>query len=112
VSARARPDTTTAARAIKPAAEEEVVAPEVADAEFVPLDEADAEAQGKMTADGEVPRWADRRRAREFTRSDTAGSTAAPAAIVRVEHARRADQGAVRSTLPVDSPDVLLLCRM
>ena len=35
VSARARPDTT--ARAIKPAAEEEVVAPEVADAEFVPL---------------------------------------------------------------------------
>jgi uncharacterized protein (TIGR02300 family) len=54
VSARARPDTTTAARAIKPAAEEEVVAPEVADAEFVPLEEADAEAQGKMTADGEV----------------------------------------------------------
>ena len=52
VSARARPDTT--ARAIKPAAEEEVVAPEVADAEFVPLEEADAEAQGKMTADGDV----------------------------------------------------------
>jgi len=54
VSARARPDTTTTARAIKPAAEEEVVAPEVADAEFVPLEEADAEAQGKMTADGDV----------------------------------------------------------
>ena len=54
VSARARPDTTTTARAIKPAAEEEVVAPEVADAEFVPLEEADAEAQGKNTADGEV----------------------------------------------------------
>ena len=55
MSARARPDTTTTARAIKPAAEEEeVVAPEVADAEFVPLEEADAEAQGKMTADGDV----------------------------------------------------------
>jgi uncharacterized protein (TIGR02300 family) len=53
-SARARPDTTTTARAIKPAAEEEVVAPEVADAEFVPLEEVDAEAQGKMTADGDV----------------------------------------------------------
>jgi uncharacterized protein (TIGR02300 family) len=53
-SARARPDTTTTARAIKPAAEEEVVAPEVADAEFVSLEEADAEAQGKKTADGEV----------------------------------------------------------
>jgi hypothetical protein len=46
--------TTTTARAIKPAAEEEVVAPEVADAEFVSLEEADAEAQGKMTADGDV----------------------------------------------------------
>ena len=45
-SAHARPDTTTTARAIKPAAEEEVVAPEVADAEFVSLEEADAEAQG------------------------------------------------------------------
>jgi uncharacterized protein (TIGR02300 family) len=54
VSARARRDTSTTARAIKPAAEEEVVAPEVADAEFVPLEEADAEAQGKMTADGDV----------------------------------------------------------
>jgi uncharacterized protein (TIGR02300 family) len=53
-SARARPDTTTTAHAIKPAAEEEVVAPEVADAEFVSLEEADAEAQGKMTADGDV----------------------------------------------------------
>src|SRR3989449_10444383 len=52
-SARARPDTTTTARAIKPAAEEEDVAPEVADAEFVSLEEADAEAQGKMTADGD-----------------------------------------------------------
>jgi uncharacterized protein (TIGR02300 family) len=54
VSARARPDTISTARAIKPAAEEEVVAPEVADAEFVPLEEADPEAQGKMTADGHV----------------------------------------------------------
>jgi uncharacterized protein (TIGR02300 family) len=54
VSARARPDTAPPARAIKAAAEEEVVAPEVADAEFVSLEEADAEAQGKKTADGEV----------------------------------------------------------
>jgi uncharacterized protein (TIGR02300 family) len=53
-SAHARPDTTTTARAIKPAAEEEVVAPEVADAEFLSLEEADAEAQGKKTANGEV----------------------------------------------------------
>ena len=30
------------------------MAPEVADAEFVSLEEADAEAQGKMTADGDV----------------------------------------------------------
>ena len=54
VSARARPDTAPPRRAIKPAAEEEVVAPEVADTEFVSLEEADAEAQGKKTADGEV----------------------------------------------------------
>ena len=42
---RARPE--PAARAGAPAAEEEVVAPETADAEFVSLEEADAEAQGK-----------------------------------------------------------------
>ena len=52
VTARARPE--PVARAPAPAAEEEVVAPEVADAEFVSLEEADAEAQGKMTADGDV----------------------------------------------------------
>jgi uncharacterized protein (TIGR02300 family) len=45
VSARARPE--PVARVPAPAAEEEVVAPEVADAEFVSLEEADAEAQGK-----------------------------------------------------------------
>jgi uncharacterized protein (TIGR02300 family) len=37
-----------------PAAEEEVVAPETADAEFVSLEEADAEAQGKKPADAEA----------------------------------------------------------
>jgi uncharacterized protein (TIGR02300 family) len=47
VSPRARPE--AVARAPAPAAEEEVVAPEVADAEFVSLEEADAEAQGKKT---------------------------------------------------------------
>jgi uncharacterized protein (TIGR02300 family) len=45
VTTRPRPD--AAARAPALAAEEEVVAPEVADAEFVSLEEADAEAQGK-----------------------------------------------------------------
>ena len=45
VTARARPE--PVARAPAPTAEEEVVAPEVADAEFVSLEEADAEAQGK-----------------------------------------------------------------
>jgi len=47
VTARARPE-------VARAAEEEVVAPETADAEFVSLEEADAEAQGKKTAEGEV----------------------------------------------------------
>jgi uncharacterized protein (TIGR02300 family) len=46
VAARARPET-AAARAAALAPEEEVVAPETADAEFVSLEEADAEAQGK-----------------------------------------------------------------
>jgi uncharacterized protein (TIGR02300 family) len=41
------------ARAAAPAAEEEVVAPETADAEFVSLEEADAEAQGK-NGEGEI----------------------------------------------------------
>jgi uncharacterized protein (TIGR02300 family) len=53
VSARARPEA-AAARAATPAPEEEVVAPEVADAEFVSLEEADAEAQGKKTGDAEA----------------------------------------------------------
>ena len=46
VAARPRPET-AAARAAARAPEEEVVAPETADAEFVSLEEADAEAQGK-----------------------------------------------------------------
>jgi uncharacterized protein (TIGR02300 family) len=46
VAARARPETAAAVDATA-AAEEEVVAPETAEAEFVSLEEADAEAQGK-----------------------------------------------------------------
>jgi uncharacterized protein (TIGR02300 family) len=53
VSSRSRPDA-AAARAAAPAPEEEVAAPETADAEFVSLEEADAEAQGKKPADGEA----------------------------------------------------------
>ncbi len=49
---RSRPEA-VAARAA-PAPEEEVVAPETADAEFVSLEEADAEAQGKKPAEGEA----------------------------------------------------------
>ena len=45
VAARARPETAAAADATA-AAEEEVVAPETAEAEFVSLEEADAEAEG------------------------------------------------------------------
>jgi uncharacterized protein (TIGR02300 family) len=52
VSARSRPE--AAARAAAPAAEEEVVVPETAEAEFVSLEEADAEAQGKKTGEGEA----------------------------------------------------------
>jgi len=52
VNARTRPD--AAARAAVPAAEEEVVTPETAEAEFVSLEEADAEAQGKKTGEGEA----------------------------------------------------------
>ena len=51
VSARARPE--AAARAVAPAAAEEVVVPETSEAEFVSLEEADAEAQGKKTGEGE-----------------------------------------------------------
>ena len=54
VNARARPEPVAAARTPAPAPEEEVVAPETAEAEFVSLEEADAEAQGKKTAEGEA----------------------------------------------------------
>ena len=53
VTARARPEA-VAPRAAAVAPEEEVAAPETAEAEFVSLEEADAEAQGKKTPEGEV----------------------------------------------------------
>jgi uncharacterized protein (TIGR02300 family) len=53
VTARARPE---AARA---QVEEEVVAPETPEAEFVSLEEADAEAQGKKVPEGEAAEGAD-----------------------------------------------------
>jgi uncharacterized protein (TIGR02300 family) len=59
VSSRSRPDAAAAARAAAPAPEEEVAAPETADAEFVSLEEADAEAQGKKPADGEAAEGAE-----------------------------------------------------
>src|SRR6266481_1668186 len=49
VAPRARPD----APPVAPAREEEVVAPETAEAEFVSLEEADAESQGTKTPAGE-----------------------------------------------------------
>ena len=52
VSSRARPDA-AAARAKAPV-EEEAVVPETAEAEFVSLEEADAEATGKKGVEGEV----------------------------------------------------------
>jgi uncharacterized protein (TIGR02300 family) len=55
---RSRPDA-AAARAPAPAPEEEVVAPEVADAEFVSLEEADAEAQGKKPGEAEAAEGAE-----------------------------------------------------
>ena len=52
---RSRPDAAAAARPVAaPAPEEEVVAPEVADTEFVSLEEADAEAQGKKPGEAEA----------------------------------------------------------
>jgi uncharacterized protein (TIGR02300 family) len=51
VSSRSRAEP---ARTKAPVEEEASVAPETADAEFVSLEEADAEAQGKKGADGEV----------------------------------------------------------
>jgi uncharacterized protein (TIGR02300 family) len=53
VAARARPEA-AAPRAAAVAPEEEVAAPETAEAEFVSLEEADAEAQGKKSPEGEV----------------------------------------------------------
>ena len=53
VNARSRPEP-VAARAAAPAPEEEIAAPETAEAEFVSLEEADAEAQGKKTPEGDV----------------------------------------------------------
>ena len=59
VSSRSRPES-AAARAAAPAPEEETVVPETAEAEFVSLEDADAEAQGnKKTADGEAAEGAE-----------------------------------------------------
>ena len=57
VSARSRPEPVAARAAAAP--EEEVVAPETAEAEFVSLEEADAEAQGKKTGEGEAAEGAE-----------------------------------------------------
>jgi uncharacterized protein (TIGR02300 family) len=54
VNTRTRPDAGGRAAAAAAAAEEEVVTPETAEAEFVSLEEADAEAQGKKTGEGEA----------------------------------------------------------
>jgi uncharacterized protein (TIGR02300 family) len=54
VAARGRPESARAA-----ATDEEVVAPETAEAEFVSLEEADAEAQGKKTGQGDAVEPAD-----------------------------------------------------
>jgi uncharacterized protein (TIGR02300 family) len=59
VNARARPEPVAAARAVAPAADEEVVAPETAEAEFVSLEEADAEAQGKKPGEGDAAEGAE-----------------------------------------------------
>ena len=52
-TARGRPEPVAPVRAPKPVPEE-VIAPETQEAEFVSLEEADAEAQGKKVAEGEV----------------------------------------------------------
>ena len=60
VNARARPEPAAAPQAAAaPAPEEEVVAPETAEAEFVSLEEADAEAQGKKPAEGDAAEGAE-----------------------------------------------------
>jgi uncharacterized protein (TIGR02300 family) len=59
VASRSRPEPVAPVRAAAPAPEEEVVAPETAEAEFVSLEEADAEAQGKKPAEGEAAEGAE-----------------------------------------------------
>src|SRR5262245_33905302 len=59
VNARARPEPAAAPHAAAPAPEEEVVAPETAEAEFVSLEEADAESQGKKAPEGEAAEGAE-----------------------------------------------------
>src|SRR5262249_8198776 len=59
VNARARPEPAPAPHAAAPAPEEEVVAPETAEAEFVSLEEADAESQGKKAPEGEAAEGAE-----------------------------------------------------
>ena len=59
VSGRGRPEPVAPARAAAPAPQEEVVAPETAEADFVSLEEADAEAQGKKPAEGEAAEGAE-----------------------------------------------------
>src|SRR5215472_17251718 len=54
VAPRGRPDAAAAEHAAAPAPEEEVAAPGTAEAEFVSLEEADAEAQGKKAPEGEA----------------------------------------------------------
>ena len=56
VSARSRPEPVARAAAVP---QEEAVTPETAEAEFVSLEEADAEAQGKKTGEGEAVEGAD-----------------------------------------------------
>jgi uncharacterized protein (TIGR02300 family) len=59
-TSRGRPDAAAAAARAKPPVEEEAVVPETAEAEFVSLEEADAEATtGKKGAEGEVVEGAD-----------------------------------------------------
>ena len=58
VATRARPEP-VAPRPAPVARNEEVVTPETADADFVSLEDADAEAQGKKALDGETPEGGD-----------------------------------------------------
>jgi uncharacterized protein (TIGR02300 family) len=67
---RSRPEP-AAARAAPPAAEE-AIAPEVAEAEFISLEEADAETEGKKPAEGEVIEGADEEIEMEETLEDEA----------------------------------------